>query len=303
MKWFLSVTFSVLIVASLADQCNISKGTMMVMDVAAALKSPPTGDIISFNEYQKNKYFAGLILTADVTHLCKAFVEKFDDLEMFSFNDVPIESFDDKLFDGAKSIENLEFDAAAVTHVKSGIFKNMENLEELKFLNTPIEKIDNGAFENLPKLDDFGITHSKLDKINPAWFSSCPSIVSVDFTGNKLRTIHAGDFAFMKPGVAHKIKLSDNKIKIIEANAFNSKSFDILDLEKNRLRTLGNAMFTKLRKSEEINLSNNRFSCIDKNTLNVLKLFNKIILDDNSVEEDCDKSHIISQLKNVVWNE
>lgn len=302
MNFYLSVFFCAFIAVRVESTCNVKKATMMVMDYESALKSPPTGDIISLNDYEKDKYFAGVILAADVTQLCKKLYNKINDLQMISFSDIPIETFEDGLFDGASSLENLEFDGITADRIKAGIFKNIEKLEELEFGNTPIENIDVGAFENLPVLETFVLTHSKIHRINPQWFVNCPKIIDVNFSYNKIKTLHTGDFSFMKPGVQHSINLAHNKIKVIESGTFTSKQLTVLNLESNHIRGLKNTIFTKLRKSDKINLTNNRFSCIDHDTLITLKLFSTVILDDNSAEDGCDKSKIISQLHNVEWN-
>lgn len=302
MKWFLSVTLLVLFGASIASKCDVNKGSLMVMDFIDIFRAAPLGNIITFNKYEKNKHFAALILAADVTHLCKAFVNKFDDVKMLSFNEIPIDTFDDGLFVDAPHIENLEFDGARVTHIKSGIFKNAAKLEEIKFVNTPIEKVDQHAFDNLPALEDFTISNAKLTHVNEHWFRNCPSIVSVDFSGNKIKTIVAGNFAFLKPGELHKVNLANNRIKTILPLAFNLNTFKSLDLKGNRVKSLLPMMFNNVNRSEEIDLTNNRFECMDDRTIKALKHFDSVILDDNSVEEDCNKDHIISKLKNVQWN-
>lgn len=296
MKCFLCVIIFTLIVDCLSSKCDINEGNLMVMDNVNILKSPPPRVIIPLSKYQKNIYIAGLILSAQVTNLCKAFVDKFDDLQMLSFNDIPIESFDNNLFDGAPNIENLEFDGAKLKHIKSGIFRNVANLEELKFNNTPIDKVDVGAFDDLPKLEEFGISNSFLQKIDPAWFLDCPSIVNVDFSGNRIKTINTGDFSFMRAGVAHTINLSNNRIKTIASGAFISRKFDLLNLEDNRIRSLTTAIFKDLpKKSKKINLSTNRFTCVDEKTREVFRLFNEFVL--SATNKSCHKSDSIKQIK------
>lgn len=277
--------------------------TIVAFDYSSAIQNPPTGKIVTLADLTSGKdTYVVAVFQGTTTNLCKHFADAIKDISIISVTETPLKTIDKGIFDGLKTLEDFELDTTDFEHIEAGVFQNIPNLEELTFTTSPINTIDDGAFNHLPKLEKFSVTKAKLQTVKSAWFVNCPKIKFVDFSHNNLRVLHGGDFGFLVPGVPHIVKLEGNKIKTIEDGAFSSKRFALLDLQSNKLRALRHSMFTKLRRSEKIDLSDNRFTCVDELTLRFLKVFSSINLNDNSAEDSCDKFRIKDELTQLTWD-
>lgn len=182
------------------------------------------------------------------------------------FTSIEADAFDATPF---KSLKTLTFENVTNFSLESGRFVGIDELSELTFINAPLASVDERfmsrtathllTFEmistargNVRVNDLLGGTQLPLLRI---FHLECAVFQGVALSETNLAALV----------VVHTLKLIDCEIAAIVAAAFDriSKTLKILNLQRNRLRTLDKNIFDALllHGVAEINLANNPWDC------------------------------------------
>lgn len=120
-----------------------------------------------------------------------------------------------------------------------------------------INELPKASVANLPKLKELYLSDNGIMTIHPGAFLKLTSLEDVDLRNNEITSITAGIF----DGLPLKtLKLDDNLIKNIDANAFrNIPELSIVSLEYNHLSIFNNEWFTNNPKLRSLSMNGNNF--------------------------------------------
>lgn len=280
-------------------QCYDETTSMMVYKKLSLFTKSQDYTVKTINDLNDN-YQAGILINQNLPVLCKQLVEKMNKINYLYVTLCDVKEVETGAFKGTK-VESLEFDENKLTAILAGTYEDMSDLEELTFTKNKITKIDDGAFRNLPSLEELSITHEKITTVSHKWFVNCPKLYKINLSNNKIRTIPTDAFSFLGKEIEPRISLDGNLIKVIENGAFSSKSIVRLNLRNNHLTDMYLEMFTNLNKGTRLLLSNNRLNCVSEKATTLFKLFLVVNLEENPIEDTCDKKSIKKAIKGIEW--
>lgn len=140
-------------------------------------------------------------------------------------------------------------------------------------------------FKGLKNLQTLILTSNFIEKIDTNVWQDCVFLASLNLKSNQLRTLTP--YMFKYAVNLGKIFLNENKIQIIEKNAFTGleKSLTFLNLTDNRLEYLKSYYFSGLKKLDTLGIKKNMISFIEVNTFKDLTSLKSLDLDRNSLFE------------------
>ncbi|XP_022913931.2 leucine-rich repeat-containing protein 15-like [Onthophagus taurus] len=156
-------------------------------------------------------------------------------------------------------------------------------ISQIHITNQNVPALKKDSVRNMSKLKVFTIKNSGLSRIYPAMFRNVPRIEKVKFYENKLTEIPSGVF----DGFTFKeISLHNNKINLIETNAFSSmENLQSLNLSHNDLDAMSRNWFYNLPNLTTVDFSYNKIRTIPTKIFIHARKVKYIYLDYNDISE------------------
>lgn len=177
-----------------------------------------------------------------------------------------------------KKLEHLSLRNNTLKILPTIVF-TIENLKYLNMADNQIHEINGHYFMNLMNIEKVDLSYNQLALI-PAEKIDYPKCKDLSIKGNRLQTFPS---AVSDSYTLEKLDLSENKISIIDDDAFNGlENLVELDLSFNELKYLPTSI-GKLKKLKRLNLSGNKISSLPKEFENLTSL-EFLDFDNNPIE-------------------
>ncbi|XP_035662542.1 leucine-rich repeat and immunoglobulin-like domain-containing nogo receptor-interacting protein 2 isoform X1 [Branchiostoma floridae] len=201
----------------------------------------------------------------------------------------------DKAFKGLSKLKNLYLMRCRFTKMSymTKALRYVPSLEFLRMQSFPIDVLPENAFPSLPYLKslDLGLWRS-LRAIHPQAFNGL-NITVLNLNNGNLTNIPTR--ALQKLPRLKELHLSRNDIKVIRANDFvGLGKLEMLVLTHMQLEVIQEFAFSSLNNLRRLDLSNNNLKTLRRTSFSLKKLPEKMILDNNLWNCNCDLKWILS---------
>lgn len=188
-------------------------------------------------------------------------------------------------FSSLESLEHLDIYNSNLEYIKKDTFKNIPaNLRDLKLSVCNISFIEKKSFLNLVNLRGLMLEHNDLTKLEPDTFSGLGNVTNLSLKYNRLRVIEKNLFECLSS--LKELDISNNNIHEIKSDVFLGTKIAILALHDNNLRKIHSGLFSALNETLDLlELEHNKIFSIKENCFSKMKKlrwidlsFNKLIL-------------------------
>lgn len=232
--------------------------------------------------------------------------ERLENLITLILVDNQIRVLTGRTFAGLRSLEFLNLEGNAISHIKTEVFSgiNMPNLKILKLSNCGISSIDPNSLSGLQQLALLDLSSNKIDKLPVLGDSAgLPSLTSLELSNNRLYAVNGSTFQYL-PSVRH-LYLSHNRISMLHRNSFTrsmQKTLMSLCLRYNGLEVVETPAIGQLESLTTLDISFNNLRTLASDDIpdNV----EKILIHDNPWTcMNCENEWILHNPNVRAWNE
>lgn len=219
----------------------------------------------------------------------KAISQVEDILEMISTHSEVMLNIDGLQFDPNFTFENTNITkltlCCGLETFPSNLFLGLGlTLHNLNMQNNNISNIDEHLFSPLHNLIELFLDFNKLCNLKPSMFNSLHNLTYLSITRNDFRRVNSDVFQNLHS--LHTLVLSHNNITLFENVNIISSSLSILILSHCLIQdVLKEDTFTDLPSLENLDISYNKITAIDPNSLSSLKDLKILNVSNNIVEE------------------
>ncbi|CRL03604.1 CLUMA_CG016641, isoform A [Clunio marinus] len=177
------------------------------------------------------------------------------------------------------------------------MFTGPQFLTILSLSNNRLESLDLGADADPPvalfSLWGVFASNNNISRIHPFAFngnSSSYQLTAIDLSHNNLKEIAPGTFHGLY--YLRTLQLNDNQISSLPNDTFSNCVFGVcrgalrLDFSNNELEIIHSELFLTTSHINQLNLTSNRISAIDRNMFSVLRSLRTIFLAGNLCSEE-----------------
>ena len=192
-------------------------------------------------------------------------------LSSIDLTDNLLPSLQDGIFDGLKSIYNLNLGGNRISGIGLNVFSNHSNLWNLSSINLQgnlLTSLQGGLFDGLESLGHLYLSGNRISDIDLSVFSNRSNLRNlkyIEFNANLLTSLQDGIFDGLNS--LYILDLSRNLISGIGLNVFSNRSnlsnLSSINLKGNLLTSLQGGLFDGLESLGQLDLSENRISDID----------------------------------------
>jgi Leucine-rich repeat (LRR) protein len=197
------------------------------------------------------------------------------------------ELLDGHFFDGLHSLTKLHIEGFTLFMIVRDSFKYTPCLESIHLINNIIGSIEPGAFQCVPKLRRLEISSSQLKDFPP--LNKMPNLEVLKLHFFEVESLD-GLLSCQKetlPELNTRLRvlnLSKNKVKSLQPNMFaHLASLEVLDLSNYVIKSVPSGTFSGLVNLQHLFLDGNKISSIDLDVFNEPDLTNLRLVDLNSV--------------------
>jgi Leucine-rich repeat (LRR) protein len=226
-------------------------------------------------------------------------------------------------FQGLASLTSLRLRRNALTELMDGAFWGLPQIENLHLDYNNISRIHGGFLFGLETLQQLSLSHNKINVVDADSWTACKRLTDLDLSFNRLTAITEATFA--KLDSLQQLRLSHNHISYITEFAFRDlaalkvlyldhneisgalddssgtfiglSSLIQLNLDSNRIKSVGRHAFDGLTSVKQLYLSNNDISSIQDNAFGTLKNLEEIYLNSSNLLCDCHLSWLPTWLR------
>lgn len=157
-----------------------------------------------------------------------------------------------------------------------------EGIVELHLENKNIKKIDSGAFFGLDCLHELNLSHNNIDELKEGVFEGLINLKRLVLNNNLLESTPDGGLTFLHLTNLEVLDLSRNRIKTVQRIAFDAlKNLEVLNLSYNNIRIIEYTVFNPLISLEILLLNHNYLSDIAPHRWENLDHLNLLNLGEN----------------------
>lgn len=239
-------------------------------------------------------------------HIRDGAFERLENLITLILVDNQIRVLTGRTFAGLRSLEFLNLEGNAISHIKTEVFSgiNMPNLKILKLSNCGISSIDPNSLSGLQQLALLDLSSNKIDKLPVLGDSAgLPSLTSLELSNNRLYAVNGSTFQYL-PSVRH-LYMSHNRISMLHRNSFTrsmQKTLMSLCLRYNGLEVVETPAIGQLESLTTLDISFNNLRTLASDDIpdNV----EKILIHDNPWScMNCENGWILHNPNVRAWNE
>ncbi|CAG9854659.1 unnamed protein product [Phyllotreta striolata] len=261
MKWFLLVSFTILLHSSL-QSCVSKRGVTTCTENALPRSGP-----MRIENYQNLVEFTPGHLRIIPSGIFRLLTE----LKILFLSSNEISTVEIGAFDGLYNLEKLSLYANKLETIPAGVFRDLRSLKELNLGMNQIASISEDAFAGLLQLEVLNLGFNQLSTV-PEALKMLRTLKVLSIKNNQLKKILPHSFGTL--GSLEILNLSDNGITEVQNKAFKGLiKVEELDLKSNYLAKLNiQDILEDLRELKTLKLAVNSFSCNNlKEIDNVLK--------------------------------
>lgn len=177
----------------------------------------------------------------------------------------------------------------------SKIFAELQNLRILVINFTLVERIYSDSFSGLTNLQELDLYWNQIHNIPVDAFYACSNLIYLNLGGNNLENINVSTLERLK--YLKKLIISRNLLSSVP-NLSNLKNLELLDLSKNRIKSLREESFEGLLNLITLNLKGNKLDNIERNAFYGLKRLQYLNLERNNLE-NIDEINVCENLPNL----
>jgi Leucine-rich repeat (LRR) protein len=220
------------------------------------------------------------------------------------------ELLDGHFFDGLHSLTKLHIEGFTLFMIVRDSFKYTPCLESIHLINNIIGSIEPGAFHCLLKLRKLEISSSYLKDFPPLNEMPYLEVLKLHFfeeveTLNGLLACQEGALPEINTRL-RVLNLSKNRLKSLQPNMFaHLASLEVLDLSLNEIETVPSGAFCGLANLQQLYIDGNMINSIDMSVFNEPDLTNLRLVDLNSTslaQVEVDKAVDRKKLFTHFWN-
>lgn len=164
-----------------------------------------------------------------------------------------------KFLRGCK-IETLEIVYNKIKKLYNGSFKNIK-IERLRLTDNSIESIENGTFTNIINLQWVSLSGNNLCSIDDGWFLNT-TFNALSMNHNHLRELNLNIISFLDYSGGMYLEFSHNEINNLGRQAIKKGKYTSLELGNNLIDNLPEDFCDDDRSFLTLNLENNRLRSI-----------------------------------------
>lgn len=173
------------------------------------------------------------------------------------------------VFDGLANLRAIYLQDNLIQLVDSRTFSQLPQLRLLQLGRNQINDIRSNAFDNLPQLRKIVLANNRLASVPKSLSRTTNATIPievVDLSANQLKEISATDFFYWSK--LEYVSLARNKIATIDRLAFQQQlaTLKTLDLSRNKLKSLPDALVAGSLKLRAIDVSRNVLETISATT-------------------------------------
>lgn len=184
-----------------------------------------------------------------------------------------------------KNLRVLNLSSNHISEIGDLAFQTLNNIEVVDLSNNRIRKLPDKMIRTCIEIRELHLGNNQLTTLPVAFFGGLSKLVVVDLSGNQLTSgIFIQDFMIDQIRLV-VLDLSRNKFRSVPNNIFVSLySLQILSLEHNELESIDDGAFNTLYNLHTLNLGNNRFHQLSDHSFSGLFVLHDLSLTNNQIE-------------------
>lgn len=180
------------------------------------------------------------------------------DLHELRINNANISVIETCAFCNMNHLHSLDLGNNFISFLPRRIFENSKLIRILKLDENYLTYLSDD-FLYLPFLENLYLMKNEIRNISEFAFRSMPSLILLDLKGNKLTSITT---EFWSARSLRYIQLVRNKIRYVDEEAFSNCTFiQVIFLAENRITTMKKETLTRLRHLQKVTLEKNKWEC------------------------------------------
>ncbi len=211
------------------------------------------------------------------------------------------------MFAGFTRLEDLDLSDNLLGHFQNSYFDGLNLLKSLDLSGNELTELEDEALAHLPQLEHLNLQGNKLSRIKDSYFdkpfdadnrdADYYPLKTLDLSHNELRELDPrwiGDLRHLE-----SLQLNDNQLEALDWESFYGADYGAdelkqLNLARNSIEAVGDAVFAYTPKLTHLNLSSNRISSLldetfgrvyHDGTVNALEDLRQLNLSRNRLEE------------------
>ncbi|XP_063400248.1 protein artichoke-like [Mytilus trossulus] len=163
-------------------------------------------------------------------------------------------------------LSNLKLRNNEIDYLPDEVFTNCVNLTTLYLNGNKIPQLKKVHFQNCPLTGQVLLNDNHIGWIEDGTFTHISDMVYLLLSDNRLYWLpNAGDFNSLTISTAYKLSFSDNRISFIPPGVFMNLSTGYLDLQNNRISSIGSNAFESVSVTYSLTLTGNQIREIQSN--------------------------------------
>ncbi|XP_071121965.1 uncharacterized protein [Mytilus edulis] len=163
-------------------------------------------------------------------------------------------------------LSNLNLGSNDIDYLPDEVFTNCVNLTTLSLNGNKIPQLKKVHFQNCPLTGQVTFADNHIGWIEDGTFSHISDMTSLSLSQNRLYWLpNAGDFNSLTISTVYKLSFSGNRISFIPPGVFMNLSTGYLDLQNNRISSVGSHAFESVTVTNSLTLTGNQIREIQSN--------------------------------------
>ncbi|KAG8238857.1 hypothetical protein J437_LFUL018463 [Ladona fulva] len=170
-----------------------------------------------------------------------------------------LSSVQEGLLDHSPLIEALDLSNNRLSLLLPSVLAPLTRLRILRLSSNPLSALPPDLFRGLPLLQRVDLSSNHLSAVGAGAFADLPLLRHLSLASNRISTLDEG--AFSRSPQLRFLNLSDNALERLSGRTFEGLSSLEVDLSRNRLSALPDALFdsSRVRSLRSVDLSSNLF--------------------------------------------